>query len=77
MSQAVRARTIVLPGGRIEISAPELHDGAPVEVVVLQDGGVARESADEIPGDDPSGRLFNNADKVDACIRAERDPSDR
>ncbi len=34
MASSIRVRTQVLPGHRIEISAPELSEGASVDVVV-------------------------------------------
>ena len=37
MTLAVRAKTIVQPGGRVEIRSPELTPGASAEVIVLVD----------------------------------------
>jgi hypothetical protein len=35
--QAVKLQTRVLPGHRIEVSSPDLRDGADVEVVVMME----------------------------------------
>jgi hypothetical protein len=37
MTLAVRTKTIVQPGGRVEIRSPELMPGASAEVIVLVD----------------------------------------
>jgi len=37
MTLAVRTKTIVQPGGRVEIRSPELTPGASAEVIVLVD----------------------------------------
>jgi hypothetical protein len=37
MATAVKVRTRVLPGHRVEFSAPELVEGGEVEVIALQD----------------------------------------
>jgi hypothetical protein len=50
MQTALRMETIVLPGHRVEISAPELPEGAKVEVIVVlpQAGPVPRTSMVEL-----------------------------
>jgi hypothetical protein len=45
MTNSLRLQTTVLPGHRIEISAPELPDGGNVEVIILLDGAPALEAA--------------------------------
>jgi len=37
MTLAVRTKTIVQPGGRVEIRSPDLTPGASAEVIVLVD----------------------------------------
>lgn len=44
MQPALRLETTVLPGNRIEVSAPELPEGARVEVIVL-----VQESSRSVP----------------------------
>ncbi len=77
MTRAIKARTTVQPGGRIQIASSELNPGATVEVIVLQGDETPSPSIDEILADYPGGRLFKTADEVDAYIRAERDAWDR
>jgi hypothetical protein len=36
MQSALRLKTTVLPGGRIEVCAPELMEGEDVEIIVLK-----------------------------------------
>jgi len=37
MTLAIRTKTIVQPGGRVEVGSPELTPGASAEVIVLVD----------------------------------------
>ncbi len=68
-----KLRTTVQPGGRIEVSAPDLPVGQTVEVVVTSiSPRAARRSVAEILARAPGHRLFTTADEVDAYIRAER-----
>lgn len=41
---AIRLRTRVLPGKRIEITAPELNEGEDVELIVLKSQPIAPET---------------------------------
>ena len=70
--------TIVLPGGRIEISSPELIPGQKVTVwIALEPAPAEKRALSEILGDYPGGRLFKTAEEVDAYIREERDSWER
>jgi hypothetical protein len=70
--------TTVLPGGRIEISSPELKPGQKTKVwIVLEPAPAEKRTLSEILGDYPGGRLFKTAEEVDAYIREERDSWER
>ena len=70
--------TTVLPGGRIEISSPELIPGQKAKVwIVLEPALAEKRTLSEILGDYPGGRLFKTAEEVDAYIREERDSWER
>lgn len=73
-----KTRAVVQPGGRIEVSAPDLPVGQHVEVTVRPVDELPRKcSARAILARSPGHRLFKSADEVDAHIRAERDSWDR
>jgi len=74
MATEVRVKTIVLPGGKIEISTPELIAGQHATVVVTVE-------ENEVPNQRHvidillalSGhQLFQSAEEVDAYLREER-----
>ena len=66
--------TTVQPGGRIEVSAPDLPVGQTVEVTVTSiPSRPPRRSAGEILARAPGHRLFKTADEVDVYIHAKRD----
>lgn len=75
MQTALRVKTTVLPGGRIEIGAAELVPGILVEVIILmpERSEELRRSAVDILAETPGQRLFKTADEVSAYLRAERD----
>ncbi len=66
--------TTVLPGGRIEISSPELIPGqkARVLVMIVSDKAPKR-SAIDILAEAKGYRLFKTAQEVETYIREERD----
>jgi hypothetical protein len=68
-----KLRTTVQPGGRIEVSAPDLPVGQTVDVVVSIPPRAARRSVAEILARAPGHRLFTTPDEVDAYIRTERE----
>lgn len=66
--------TTVLPGGRIEISSPDLKPGRKVTIWILPEPDQTdRRSLTEILAAYPGGQLFKTAEEIDAYIRAERD----
>jgi hypothetical protein len=79
MQTALRLKTTVLPGGKIEINATELAPGESVEVIILMSEPTSdsRRSAVDILAEAPGHRLFNSADEVDSYLRTERDEWDR
>jgi len=78
MKNGRRIRTTVLPGGRIEILAPDLPVGGEVEVTLEPaPAKTGQRSALEIMAEAPGQRLFKTAEDVDAYIRDERDSWDR
>ncbi len=75
MATEVRVETVVLPGGKIEISTPELIPGKRATVVVTMED---KESVEQHHVIDlltalAGHWLFQNAEEVDAYLREERD----
>jgi hypothetical protein len=79
MTTEIRVKTTVLPGGRIEISTPELIPGqhATVVVTIEDDGQVGQHRVIDILAALPGHQLFQNAEEVDAYLHEERDSWDR
>ena len=79
MTNAVHIKTTILPGGKIEISAPELPSGkqADVFVVIESEEPAKKRRALDILAEAPGHRLFQTAEEVDAYIREERDSWER
>ena len=79
MPPAGHWKTTVLPGGKIELTNPELPSGESVEVFVrrLESPANARPSAVEVLRQAPGHRLFKTAADVAADLRAERASWDR
>jgi hypothetical protein len=76
MQTALRLETIVLPGHRLEVSAPELPDGAKVEVIVVLPAQPvpARQSMLEFLSTLPPGPLlFKTPEEADRYVQEERD----
>ncbi len=74
MATEVRVKTVVLPGGRIEITTPELIPGRRATVVVtIEDNETIEQShVIDILKTIPGHRLYQSAEEVDAYIREER-----
>lgn len=76
---ALRAETTVLPGHRIEISAPELAEGTRVEILIVPaasspaTGGSVLEIIESLQGH----RLFKTPEEVRRHLQEERDAWDR
>ena len=75
MATEVRIKTVVLPGGKIEISTPELIPGRRATVVITIEDNEAAEQAHviDIIKILPGHRLYQSAEEIDAYIREERD----
>ena len=79
MTTEIRVKTTVLPGGRIEISMPELIPGqhATVVVTIEDNGQVGQHHVIDILATLPGHRLFQNAEEADTYMHEERDSWDR
>lgn len=75
MATEVRVKTIVLPGGKIEISTPELIPGqhATVVVTIEDNESVQQPHVIDILTALSGHQLFHSAEEVDAYIHEERD----
>jgi hypothetical protein len=81
MNAAYHTTTTVLPGHKIEITAPDLGEGQQVQVVVIPvppppprwEGPSALEIIESLKGH----RLFQTAEEVDRHINEERDSWER
>jgi hypothetical protein len=80
MQTAVRVETTVLPGHRVEISSPELPEGARVEVIVAlskktqSQFGSALEFLESLP---PGPRAFKTWEEYERHLQEERDSWER
>ncbi|MCC6418350.1 MAG: hypothetical protein IT429_08925 [Gemmataceae bacterium] len=80
MQSALRLETTVLPGHRLEISAPELPEGATVEVIVVLPGkpepqfSSALDFLKSLPSDP---RAFPTWEEYEQHLREEKDAWDR
>ncbi len=80
MQAALRLETTVLPGHRLEITAPELPEGARVEVIVVLPASppARRMSMLEFLATLPPGPLlFQTPEEVNRYIQEERDSWER
>lgn len=79
MGAARRVTTTVQTGGKIEVRAPDLPLGQPVEVIIRLANGQpsGRRSIVDILAECPGGLLFKTPEDVDAYIREERDSWER
>ncbi len=78
MQDALHLKTMVLPGGRIEVTNVGLPSGVPVDLLVLpQIPSDRRRSALDVLAEAPGRRLFKTAEEVDRYVRRERDSWDR
>jgi hypothetical protein len=80
MQTALRMETTVLPGHRIEVIAPELPEGAKVEVTVVlperpkPQFGSALDFLESLP---PGPRAFKTWEEYEQHLREEKDSWDR
>lgn len=79
MANAVHIKTTILPGGKIEISAPELPAGeqADVFVVIEREEPTKKRHALDIISEFRGHGVFKTPEEVDAYIREERDSWER
>jgi hypothetical protein len=77
MATAIQLRTTVLPGNRVEVSAPELPEGRGATVLILlDDPSPPKRRLSDVLGQYAGGQLFRSAEEVDAYLRAERESWD-
>ena len=77
MVRELRRHATVMPGGKIELSDPELPVGRTVEVVVRHDSPDESRSILQIINGGPRDRLFNTPEEVKAYLEAEKASWDR
>ena len=80
MQTTLRLETTVLPGHRLEITAPDLPEGAKVEVIVVlpEKTAPARRSMLELLQSLPPGPLlFETPEQANRFIQGERDAWER
>jgi hypothetical protein len=80
MQTALRLETMVMPGHRLEISAPELPEGAKVEVIVLlpEQAEPRRISMlDFLESLPPGPRAFPTWEEYERHLREEKDAWER
>ena len=74
---ALHVRTKILPGHRIEVTAPGLPEGQSVSVfLVVEEEGTKQPLWDVLRGY-AGGQLFTSAEQVDAYVQAERESWDK
>lgn len=79
MQTALRLTGTIQPGGRVEVSSPQLPAGKSVEIIVLfpQEAQAVRRSIVDVLAEAPGHLAFQTAEEVDAYIREERDAWER
>ncbi len=79
MQTAVRFTGTVQPGGRVEVSSPQLPSGKTVEIIVQfpSEADTPRRSVTDILAEAPGQLAFPTAEDVNAYIREERDAWER
>ena len=77
MQEALRIRTRVQPGGKVEIVDQNLPVGEDVDVVVSPAPAKVRRSAVDILNEAPGGLIFKTAEDVAAYLREEKEAWDR
>lgn len=79
MATAMYIKTVVLPGGKIEVSMPELVEGQHATVFVVVDENITppKRTLSDILRDYPGGQLFKTVEEIDSYIRVERDSWER
>lgn len=75
MTQALKKEVTVLPGGRIELSSPQLKPGTQAEVIIIFSEAEKNNRPLSSFFKRGSG-LFKSAEDVDTFLRQERDAWD-
>lgn len=75
MQAALRLTGTVQPGGRVEVSSPQLSSGKSVEVIVVfpQEAKTVRRSVTDVLAEAPRHLAFQNAEEVEAYVQEERE----
>ena len=79
MRQALLIKTKVLPGNKIEVTAPEFSVGDTVEIFVVlpEPPSPMRRSAIDLLEELPGQRLFKTSEEADRYLQEERDSWER
>ena len=80
MQTALRMETTILPGHRLEISAPELPEGVKVEVIVVLPAPIEpvhRSMLEFLATLPPGPLLFKTPEEANRYLQEERDSWDR
>lgn len=80
MQPALRMETTILPGHRLEISAPELPEGARVEVIIVlpeKPTSPFRSALEFLESLPPGPRAFPTWEEYERHLREEKDSWDR
>ena len=79
MQAALRFTGTVQPGGRVEVSSPQLPSGKAVDVIVLfsSEAETVRRSVTDVLAEAPGQIVFQTPEEVDAYIREEDAAWDR
>ncbi len=80
MQTTLRVQTIVLPGHRLEVSAPELPEGAKVEVIVVLPEDLQprfRSALEFLQSLPPGPRAFKSWDEYERHLQEERNSWER
>jgi hypothetical protein len=80
MQSALRLETTILPGHRLEITAPELPEGARVEVIIVlpePSPSPRRSMLDFLATLPPGPLLFQTAQEANRYVQEERDSWER
>jgi hypothetical protein len=80
MQTTLRMETIVLPGHRLEVTSPELPEGAKVEVIVVlpqRPEPKFRSALEFLESLPPGPRAFKTWEEYEQHLREEKDSWDR
>ncbi|MEN6625943.1 MAG: hypothetical protein ABFD69_06935 [Candidatus Sumerlaeia bacterium] len=69
MQDALHLKTTVLPGKRIELTDPQLSEGAEIDVFLVLPGSKARRSALDIINEIRSRGIFRSKKEIDDQLK--------